>query len=66
MILLIRSKAKRVDREEVYLYLTKEYGFTPAEIANMNQYQIYVYYRGSKVVKLATLDEYNAWKLKRG
>lgn len=47
-----------MSKDEIYVALTKLYGFTPEEIATMNPYQQLVYCRGPKTVTFSTHEEY--------
>lgn len=55
-----------MDRSEIYLFLTKEYGFSPEEIAVMNPHTQLTYYQGPKVVNFSTTEELQAFLKARG
>ena len=56
---------RKVSKKEVYLYLTKEYGFTPDDIACMNPYVQLAYYNGSDIVSFNTQAELDAYMRSR-
>lgn len=50
------------DQEEMYIALMKKYPqLTIDDIANMNQYQKLILYRGSKYLHFDTAEEYETW-----
>ena len=49
---------KVLDKEDLYIYLSKEYGWTPDQIASMTNEQQYIYLRGPKVVKIDSMEDY--------
>jgi len=55
---------RKVDSEDMYLVLTEK-GLTFDEIADMNHHRQYVLYRGSKIQKFSTTEEFEAWQASR-
>lgn len=51
-------KIRKVDKEDLYIHLSKEYGWTPDQIASLTPEQQYIYLRGPKVVKVNSMEEY--------
>jgi hypothetical protein len=56
---------KKVSKEDLYIYLTKTYNWTPNEIANLNPHQQLIYFRGPTIQQFDTHEEFLAWQSSR-
>lgn len=64
MIKVLGQYNRRLTKEDMYIYIAKEYGYSFDQIADMNPYRQHILCRGPRLKNMSA-EEYEAYRRTR-